>query len=222
MYRSTITLAVLALAASGQQQQLDRPILRLQEEQMILEYTATEDVAVVIVEAQAGVGLDRVEIRDPSGVPVFELLAPGRQGLSLQGFLVETRESGIASLYATYDEGVYQLRARAVDGRPVLGSAVFSHELPAPPVVVFPSEGATDVPTKDLRVAWDPDPQAQGYRVVLEQDENDGLTVVLPEGSGSFQVPDGFLAPGTETLLEVGAIGSNGNCTLVEVTFTTL
>ena len=73
----------------------------------------------------------------------------------------------------------------------------------------------------NLTVSWVPDPEARAYRVILEQGETDGLTAVLPARSSSFQVPDGILAPGTESHVEVGAIGPNGNCTLVEVSFTT-
>jgi hypothetical protein len=59
------------------------------------------------------------------------------------------------------------------------------------------------------------------YRVQLEQGESDGLAVNLPPEQDSFRVPDGFLARGTETQLEIAAIGPNGNHTVVEIAFTT-
>jgi hypothetical protein len=98
---------------------------------------------------------------------------------------------------------------------------VFSHALPAPALIHYPRAGAVDVPASKLLVSWTPDRSASRYRVSLEQGENDGLTVELPAGSHSFQVPDGVLARNTETQLEIAAIGRNGNRTLVEVPFTT-
>ena len=70
-------------------------------------------------------------------------------------------------------------------------------------------------------VSWTSDPSTVAHRVILEQDENDGLVVQLPAGANEFRVPDGFLLPGTETHVEVGAVAANGNTTLVEVGFST-
>jgi len=72
-----------------------------------------------------------------------------------------------------------------------------------------------------MTVSWIPDPDARAYRVILEQNDNDGLIVTLPPGSHNFQVPDGVLDSGMETQVEVGVVAHNGNCTLVEVVCTT-
>jgi hypothetical protein len=78
------------------------------------------------------------------------------------------------------------------------------------------------VPTTGLTLLWQNDPQALGYTVILEQDDNDGLSVEMPAGSSSLVVPDGFLKSGTETLFEIAAHGPNGNRTILETKFTTL
>ena len=135
--------------------------------------------------------------------------------------MLESRETTLQPLFDIYPEGTYTLRARSMDGRPVLGRAKFSHQLPAAPQILFPQEGDADVPVTGLQVRWNADPSAARFRVVLEQGDNDGLQVELPAGTTSMVVPDGVLRSGTETLVEVGAVGANGNCTLVEVSFQT-
>ena len=44
---------------------------------------------------------------------------------------------------------------------------------------------------------------------------------LLPPGKNSLQIPDGFLARGAETKLEIAALSANGNRTVAEVSFTT-
>jgi len=219
MYRTTAAFSLLALAAFGFQQANEGVIFQLKEEEMILEFNATLNEAVVIASAESEEALTRVDVRGTTGSPVLHVWAP--QGGTLSGFEVETAEASLPDLLATYAEGEYAMRARAQDGRLVSGSAVLSHLLPAPAIVTYPLDGDSNVPT-DPTVTWTPDPGASAYQVILEQDENDGLTVKLPAGSGSFHVPDRVLRSGTETLLEVVAIGANGNRTQVEVSFTTL
>ena len=224
MYKSTIALAVVTLAPLGWQQELQQfpPYLQLKDEQMILEYDANTDEVVVIVEGESEEALIQVEVRTPSGSPIIKLTSQETQGLALQSFMVETLESSYAEVLQAFAEGIYDIRARTVDGEPMLGSVALSHALPPAPVITYPVEGDTNVPTSNFTVSWVPDPEASGYRVSLEQNDNDGLTVELPAGTGVFHVPDGILKPGTRTFVEVGAIGLNGNCTLVEVGFRTL
>jgi len=223
MYKSLIACGVLTLGIFGlPQTQSNNRAVYLKEETMVLEYSATLGEAVALLEAESEETINRVEIRNPLGAAVLELRAPEGKNLGLSGFKVETGESSVELLLETYPPGMYRFRARTADGQFLLGSAVLSHELPAAPEVLYPTDGAVDVPTTDLTVSWVVDPQATGYRLVVEQGETDGLVVDLPAGKGSFQVPDGILAPSTRSHVEVGAIGPNGNCTLVEVAFRTL
>jgi len=231
MVKSTIALAVLALGALGLQRgpgtpggpvtPFDPEVAPLKEQRLSVEYTAARDEAVIVAAAESEVGLARIQVRSPSSKVVVDLRAPDPDQRPLSGFVVEMRESSAGALFATYGEGEYVLRGRTADGRPVRGTAVLSHELLREPAVLYPSDGEQDVPASGLLVSWVADPDAVGYRVVLEQDENAGLAVTLPPESTSFQVPDGVLLDGTETQLEVGVIGRNGNCTLREVLFTT-
>jgi hypothetical protein len=216
MEKATIGVLSCSLLVLGGQEQHQTPSLRLKEERMTLEYTATADEAVVIIEAESEIPLDRVQIRDPRGARVMELRSQGGRPLALSGFLLESAELDGASIHETFGEGLYEMRARALDGRPVGGNARLDHALPATPVVLYPRDQDA-VPTDDLEIRWVPDPEASAYRIVLEQNENDGLQVELPPGSDSFRVPNGLLLPRTETQIEVGVVGPNGNCTLVEI-----
>lgn len=222
MYKSAITLAGLSGAALALAANAHPPVPSsiLKEESMTIEYTANSGESVIRFEAESEFPLARAQIRSPGGEALFDIQAPGGVGLSLQGFLLETSESSIHDLFESYPEGVYPIRARTVDGYPALGAAVLSHDLLRPPVVTFPTEGSVGVPV-DLTVRWVNDPRAAGYEVILEQGENDDLKVLLPPNSESFQVSPGVLESGTESKVEVGAISSGGNCTLIEVTFTT-
>lgn len=219
MLKPTIALAALALTALGTP---PGPQLgRFKEETMTIEYTATSGEAAVVLKAETEQAVDRVEVRSPFGGSVLEMNGPGGQPLSLSGFVLESVETTPAELFAMFPEGGYALRGRSTDGRPLLGHALLSHQLPAAPQVIFPYEGAADVSTKDLQLSWAADPQVARYRVVLEQGDADNMMVELPRGSTSLVVPDGVLEPGQPTLFEVGAVGQNGNCTLVEIKFTT-
>lgn len=220
MWKPVITGAALALAASSWPGAGgDEAALEFRSATMCVEYDATAGEAVVLFEAESEATLGGVEVRTPSGQPVFELRA--RPGSGLAEFRVSSQKLELGDLLETYQQGDSRLRARAMDGRTVTGSAELSLGLLAAPVVQHPLDGTNGVPT-NLDVQWVGDPGASRYRVVIEQNENDGLIVELPGSADSFQVPAGVLAPGTRTRVEIGAIGRNGNCTVVEVAFRTL
>ena len=219
MYKPVITGAAIALGALGWQPKAHQSPLLLKEEAMVIEYSPGKGEAVLIMEAESEEPLDKIEIQNPNDRPILKLR--GAQSSSWSGYVIETREMKLSSLLQMYHEGDYEIRAITASGRPAFGSAEVWHYLLAEPEITYPEEGAVGVPTKNLVVTWKPDPEASGYRVIVEQDENDGLVVQLPRQTSSFPVPDGLLAPGKETQVEVAAIGSNGNITLAEIHFET-
>ncbi len=221
MWKPTMVLAAFALTALGAPR-AQRPNLLFKEEVMTIEYTVTEGEAAIVLEAETERSVDYLEVRSPRGDVVLEMRGPGGGPLALSGFVLESRETTPQELFDIYPEGNYSLRARSMRGRAVLGRAKFSHSLPAAPQILYPQEGAINVPTTKLQVRWAAHPTAKRYRVIMEQGDNDGLSVELPADATSLLVPDGVLRSGTDTLLEIGAVGDNGNCTLVEVSFATL
>ena len=217
----TILLAVpLALAAAAAPALQQAPLLQFKEEQLYIEYTANRGESTLVMDAESEERIGRLELRDPSGAVVLELGAGDAPFAALSGFVVESAEMPVPALLATFQQGLYTLRGRTVDGAPMAGQALLAHDLPAPPEILFPVEGG-NAPHAGLEVRWTPDPAAAAYHVVLEQDENDGLSALLPAGSGSLLVPPGVLAPGKATLVEVAAIAPSGNRAVIEVRFRT-
>jgi hypothetical protein len=223
MRNSNFAAALLALALSGAgpPAQTPRPAApRLEEERIRIEHHATDGETVLLLSAESEETLERVEVRDPGGAPLVRLDAGRGQRLALAGFVFETREPDPAALRASWPEGEYALRGWTADGCVAHGRAVLVHDLPGAPHVLFPADEAEGVETT-ATVSWEPDPAVSAWRVILEQDENDGLSVELPGRSRSFRVPEGVLRPGRETHLELAAVGPGGNATLVDVVFTT-
>lgn len=221
MSKLHLTLAtsslVLLLGSSGE----SGATRQFKEERLVIEYTVTASEAALVMSAESEVPLGMVELRDPLGRPALRLQAGASRDLSLSGFNVESRESSLAELLEAYPAGPYTFGGRTVAGHVLVGGAELNHELPEAARVLWPNEGALDVPTHGLTVRWEGDAQAAGFHVILEQGENDGVSVTVPAGASSLDIPGGVLAPGTETLLEIATIGENGNRTLVEVSFTT-
>jgi len=221
MKKATVAGAAVALGflASPGALSVEGP-LELKEERMVIEYTATSGEAAIVVSAEAESRLARLEVRGPIGPALLDLRSGGSE-LGLLGFVVETGEATPEELFDAYPAGEYHLRARTVDGRTAFGTARFSHALPSVPIVRYPPEGALDVPTTGLVLSWVPDPLADSYRVNLEQGETDVMTVIVRDGSGTFRVPDGVLEGGRRAQLEIGAVGPDGNTTIVEIPFLT-
>lgn len=222
MKKEVVAGAVLALGfvASPEAHSGALPV-ELKEETMVIEYTVSSGEAAMVVSAEAETRLARVEVRSPGGPPILEMRTDRAPQFSLQGFVVETGEATPAELFAEYPEGVYNLRALTADGRLAFGTAAFSHHLPRTPSIIYPLEGAVDVPSTSLSVSWTADPAVASYRVTLEQHETDLMTAIVSGGTGSFSVPNGMLAPGTRSQLEIMAVGPEGNRTIVEVFFMT-
>ena len=81
---------------------------------------------------------------------------------------------------------------------------------------------ATGVSTTNVMISWRPVAGIARYIVKIKQDElGTKIETTLPGGSTSFDVPDGFLAPGTEYELAIGTVSAAGNISFVETSFTT-
>ena len=219
MYKTILTVSVLALTSLGWVQSRRRPVVPLGECTMTLEWAPGQE-AVVRIEAESEDELEGVHISRPDGQALVDLDVRNGAQRGISGLEIELRESDLDTLRATYAEGVYDIRANTVGGSIALGSAMLSLDLPAAPRIAYPSPGAL-VRRSNLTVFWLADRRVAGYELQLEQGENDGLRVKLPPERSSFRVPDGILKPGTRTSLEVVAIGASGNRTVQEVVFMT-
>lgn len=220
MYKPILTVSLLGLTTLGLTQERRRPAVPLGAREMILEWTPGQE-AVVRIAAESEEGLECIRIFCPDGRKLIDLDARNRLRSSLGGFEIELREPSLERLLESYTEGRYDISADTVGGKRALGTANLSFDLPVAPRIVHPRPGEL-VPSSGLTVFWVAAERGlAGYELQVEQGDDDGLRVKLPPERSSFRVPTGILAAGTETTLEIVAIGANGNRTIAEVLFTT-
>jgi hypothetical protein len=229
-----VTLAAAATVATA------API-PLKESTMIIEYNASADDVGIQFFLDSD-GWRTVEIFDPNGMEIFSADTEGsltRQGGGTELFL-ESVEPAISDLpfsrfFKRFPEGIYRFRARNNTGILQLGSAEFTHEIPAGPVIILPAGSSLPganchkLVATPVTIAWNPvttsidgDPiNVVGYEVIVENDDLN-FDVKFPAGSNPMlMVPDGLLQPRTEYIFEVLAVAESGNQTITEGCFKT-
>jgi hypothetical protein len=222
MQKLLLTVPFLALGALGWTQVRHRPLVELGEAALLLEWTPGQEAVLrLVVECEHE--LERVQVLRPDGRELIALDARHCVPNGLRSVELELREPDLDRLLASYEEGEYRIAATTVGGSLALGGAELSHALPAAAHILHPVPGQLAHPT-ELVVVWAGDRNAAGYEVELEQEDGDDaneVKVKLPPEQSSLQVPGGFLAPATETTVEVATIGPNGNRTVSELVFVT-
>lgn len=194
-------------------------------------------------------GLARVCIRGPDGGDVLRVDPVGHLGdLGVDEFFFESREPPAADypierLRAEFPEGAYTVSGRDRQGTARSGTARFTHDIPAAPVITSPdladeeSAGDVVVPTTGLTVRWEPVTRTldgapvtiTAYEVVVTEvghEDPDGLSlpeydVHVPPETDELAVVDGFLRPATVYEVEVLALEDSGNQTISLGFFTT-
>ena len=218
------------------------------ETQLFIEYNATDDDTGV----HGLVGSDGTRdvcLRKPDGTEMLVLDTVERfRDLGVSDFFFESREPPadeypIADLEADFPEGEYRISGIGFDGTPRVGTALFTHDIPAAPVISSPElteeENAADVvlPTSGVVVGWEPvtttldgAPLAvTGYEVIVTQVEHEDpngqsrptYDVTIPPDRTELAVADGFLRPGTVYEVEVLVVEESGNRTISAGFFTT-
>jgi Fibronectin type III domain len=177
----------------------------------------------------------RVEIYLPhGGARIMHVRASSSVGrIGVTELFFESAEPTLADLplkdlLRMFPEGRYRLVGRTTDGREMVGTARLTHDIPAGPTVVVPTEGAV-TSVDDTVIDWDPvvEPagiEIAGYQVIVELEEPLRVfSVDLPASVTAVTVPPAFLKPGTDYKFEVLAIARGGgrNQTITESTFTT-
>ena len=182
-----------------------------------------------------GEGWDVMQVRDPNGKVILNVLGEG--GVGQQGItelFLESAEPSFEEQPLEESAGSVPGRAstasaaRTTDGRPAARRARLTHALPDAPVIVFPEEEQDDVDPDDTYIEWEtvPDPpgsRISGYIVIVEKDEGqlETFEVDLPRGATRVSVPPEFMRPGTAYKGEVLAIERSGNRTITEFEFET-
>jgi hypothetical protein len=190
-----------------------------------IEQNATDGDFEIVLEAMAGdEGLVKLTVVAPDGRTIVDFTGTQTSSLGMREFRFESPEpKNFNSLKSAYPEGVYTFSGSTASGVKLEGKATLSHKLPlATPTLLQPKPGAKSVEIKNLQINWTPVKNAAAYMLYIDQDKLDvSLTVRLLGSADSFAVPDGFLLPGTEYTLGVGAVMNSGNTSFVETSFRT-
>jgi len=208
---------------------------------LIIEYNSTDD-DIGVHGAFDDHGWSELCVYDPTGKQVLAVKPQAQlKDLTMAGIFFESREPPSAEfsfedLKARFPEGQYSVRGISFEGKGLTGSAAFTHDVPEPPTVTAPLEGAV-VSTTDLVIEWedvtgtvDGDPVTiTGYEVIItkvDHDDPHGFSgpvydVHVLADRNALAVPAEFLEPGTEYELEVLALEVSGNQTITVSFFET-
>ena len=220
MTRTLIPLA-LALLAAGPG--IARAGERFERVQVYLERNVTDKDAEVKFEATGGTaGLASLKVTGPDGRTVIDFKAPDSK-LGMRHLTLESPEpKNDGSVQADFPAGTYTFSGSSASGEKLEGKAMLSHVFPETTVFVSPRADATNVPHKGLRVAWQPVKGLGAHVIVIEQESSGReMRVNLAGNATAFNVPEGFLLPGTEYKLAIGTVAKDGNASFIETGFTT-
>lgn len=218
------------------------------EARLYIEHNATDEDTGVhgLVEQE---GLSEACITTPDGTR-FMVVDPTNEfdALGLNTFFWESREPpndeySVADLKADFPEGRYRVSGIDFQGTRRVGTAEFSHDIPAAPEIaaprLVPEEQAASnrLAPNGLTVRWKPVSRTidgnpvtiTGYEVIVtkvEHNDPHGLSrpvydVHVPPDTTELAVVDGFLQPSTLYELEVLALERSGNQTITVGFFTT-
>lgn len=193
-----------------------------------------------------------VEMTDPNGRKILQVRPTRslrRQGMTELFF--ESAEPNFEDLspeafFERFPAGKYRITGRTIDGKKLKSTAVFTHVMPAPPVIYVNKEplpedcDAGPVPEATnpnaITITWDevttshpdvgvfdPDIEIDRYEVVVEREPDEGeplkFTVELPPTVTTLKLPKGLANPGERFKIEVLAREVSGNQTATETCF---
>lgn len=189
------------------------------------EQNAAEGDFEIVFEANGGrEGLTKLTVVSPAGRAVVDFTAPATATLGVRQLRFEfPGPEEIKSLAAAYPEGIYSFEGTTASGNQLHGQDTLNHQLPTRATFLHPEIEAAGVAIKNLQINWTPVKNLSAYIIYIEQTENRAinLTANLPGSAAAFDVPDGFLLPGTEYKLRIGTVAEQGNTSFVETTFFT-
>jgi hypothetical protein len=206
-----------------------RPVIPFSIAKVFWEYNSTPNDLGVHVFLD---GQDWKELRivNPQGRTIFEVEGGGPyRELGMTELFFEGAEPNLADvpleeLLARFPEGPYRLIGRTVDGSHIVGTAMFTHAIPAGPTNVV----GTFTPPNTLVISWDavtstpPGFPTASLKIVGYQVIVGSFQVTVPATTLSVTVPPEFvasLAAGPQPF-EVLAIEAGGNQTITEGSFT--
>jgi hypothetical protein len=217
-------------------------VIRFADARMIIEFNATdEDVGIQVF--LDGEPWQEVKIVSPDDSQIFEVSGQGTlKTLGLTELFSESNEPPLDELpleefRALFPKGEYKFIGTTVEGDQLVGTATFTHAIPAEPFIISPEEDTVVDPNNTV-IMWEPVTDAftwsetieiGGYQVIVDREDPDpfrlfgtrSFVVDLPASATSVTVPPQFLEPDTEYSFEVLAIDVSGNQTISESSFIT-
>lgn len=220
MLKTTFSFSLLFLVTVGGSSRTPKVAAAPLEARLWLESHPGKEVVLKLA-AESEDELLVLRVTGPDGRKLAHVDARGAGPSGLSSLELEFREPELPALLASCAPGTYVLTASTADGALSTAMARFDPELPPATRILQPLNGELVSPAH-VTVRWAPQPQAGAYEVRIDQGDNEGIVIKLPPQQHALQVPEGWLAHGMETVVEVAVIGANGNQTLAEVQFTTL
>jgi hypothetical protein len=200
------------------------PPTEFEEAAIYIEQNATDGDTEVVIEALGGDdGLRRLLIRTPDKRLVLLVSSTDPTIMGIREFAFESPEPEGDAILAAYPEGSYTLLGVSVTGERFKSTVTLSHLLPEPTVITYPIEDAT-VGAGALTIEWSAVPGVAEYLVEIENESTDpeqSLSINVPAGTTSFEVPTSLLIPGSDYQVGVATVGENGNIVFVETAFST-
>lgn len=213
--------------------------VELDEAEVFIEFNST-DMDFGIQFFWDGDPWSRMRIEDPDGNTVLNTSV--RRNLREQGMTEGFYESAepptsvltMQQFLDRFPEGEYAFEGKTLEHELLEGEAEFTHTLPAPPVNLFPPDGAELSAAAPLTLSFDAvtqdldgnplDPEL--YEVILETETEilRVLSVVLEGDTANpaVTVPPEFLQAGLEYKFEVIVQEESGNRTISEIEFETM
>lgn len=210
--------ALLVLAYAHQSE------LPFKELSMRFEVNETDGDGEVVFSVKASEGLRWLKVFAPDGEIIIFIISNDERTridpIGLAQFNLETGEPSIDGVKKAYPKGAYQFLARTINGDRVFGKVDFSHELLSAPI--FSPKGEKRVDPNNAVVRWQPVKGALAYEVEIENDDLEvNVTAKLPGSATHFNIPQGFLRPGTEYEVGVTTVTKDGNLSIAESSFVT-
>ena len=245
MVASALTMLAGSQSATGQDTtcaEAQAAAAEMAGARLIVEYNATDEDLGVHGQFEAD-GWSELCVFDPTGKLVLEIRPQSQlRDLGVGSIFFESQEPpaeqfSFDELKAAFPEGEYSVRAVALDGQILGGSADFTHDIPAAPSIIRPTvaedEASADsavVPIDGRAVEWEPVTETvegepvtiTAYEVIitnLEHDDPHGFSqpvfdVHVPASTNLLTVSPEFLEPDTSYELEVLALELSGNQTI--------
>jgi hypothetical protein len=189
-----------------------------------VERNATDGDTEIVISAKAGdEGLHTLSITTPHRRNVAHVLSPDRSVSGIREFFFESPEPEGEAILAAYPEGTYTFTGVSSIGERFRGTAVLSHDLPAPATILFPMQDS-QVGTDSLIIQWSAVSDIREYVIEFENESADPeqiLNVNVPASHTSFEIPASMLVRGADYQVGVWTVGANGNTSVVETTFST-